>query len=235
MYEIFQIDANCWRIEENGVRCFLLAGGERALLIDTGFGTGDLKATVGQITQLPVMLVNTHADGDHIGCNHQFAACHMHPAEFDRYRQRKGDGAPPSLPLWEGDVIDLQNRALEVILIPGHTPGSIALLDRDNRVLFSGDSVQDGNIYMFGMGRNLPAYIASMEKLLQKAELFDTVYPSHGTATLDKAVIAPLLDGARRILHGGMEGEDIEIRGMPVTRYDVGAGAFLCDASEANA
>ena len=53
-------------------------------------------------------------------------------------------------PIKEGDVIDLGDRTLKIIDLPGHTPGSIAVLDVKNRVLISGDSVQDSNIYMFG-------------------------------------------------------------------------------------
>lgn len=235
MYSLFQLDSTCWRIEENGVRCFLMIGTSQALLIDTGFGTGDLAATVFQLTQLPVTLVNTHADGDHLGCNHQFSACYMHPAEFDRYMQKKGPQVQAPKPLWENDITDLGNRALEVILIPGHTPGSIALLDRENRVLFSGDSVQDDNIYMFGPGRNLPAYIASMEKLLKMVGSFDTIHPSHGSVALGSDVIAPLLDGAKQILHGNVQGQPIDVRGTPVTKYDIGVARFLCEVAPENA
>ncbi len=59
--------------------------------------------------------------------------------------------------LWEGTVIDLGFWKFEVILTPGHTPGSIMLLDREKRLLISGDTIQAGDIYMFGPGRNLPA------------------------------------------------------------------------------
>lgn len=227
MYEVLQLDSTCWHIEENGVRSFLLVGRERALLIDTGFGTGNLKAEVERVTQLPVMLVNTHADGDHIGCNHQFSVCHMHPAEFDRYAQKKGPEVQAPKPLWEGDVIDLGGRALEILLIPGHTPGSIALLDRENRMLFSGDTIQDGSIYMFGPGRNLPAYIASLERLQGEAALFDAIHPSHGSVTLGSAVITPLLEGARQILLGTIRGEPREVHGMRVMVMDVGVARFL--------
>lgn len=228
MYEVFELDNGCWRIEENGVRCFLLTGDKRAVLIDTGFGTGDLKAEVAKLTGLPVMLINTHADGDHIGCNHQFEACHMHPAEFDRYQQKKGDDVTPPLPLWEGETVDLGGRVLEVILLAGHTPGSIALLDRQSRTLYSGDSVQNGSIFMFGPGRNLAAYIASMEKLLQMVDLFDVVHPSHSGVGLDGGIVAQLLEGARQIQRGAVAGEPAEVHGMPIMRYDVGAARFLC-------
>ena len=84
VYEVIRINEHSWRIEENGVRMFLFVGTDKALLIDSGFGGGDLKAKVAKLTDLPIVLVNTHADGDHIRCNHQFDKAYMHPSEFDR-------------------------------------------------------------------------------------------------------------------------------------------------------
>ena len=64
------------------------------------------------------------------------------------------------LPAFEGDIIDLGERKLEVIHVPGHTPGSITLLDREERCLIGGDPVQiDGEIYMFGLHRDMEAYV----------------------------------------------------------------------------
>ena len=41
--EIIQINDNTWRIEDGGVRMFLLAGKEKALLIDSGMNTHDAR------------------------------------------------------------------------------------------------------------------------------------------------------------------------------------------------
>lgn len=225
-YRIQSLDTTCWSIEEQGVRSFLLIGLEYALLIDTGFGTGNLRDVISQLTQLPIKLVNTHTDRDHIGCNHLFQPAFMHPAEYDRYQQgdRRND---PVKPLWEGDIIHLGNRILEVILIPGHTPGSIALLDSRNRILFGGDSVQAGTIYLFGAGRNLPAYIDSMEKLLQRSDAFDKIYPSHGPIPISSAVIPGLIHGAKQILHHEVTGTDPENPNIPALLYDIGVAKFL--------
>ena len=51
----------------------LIIGSERALLIDTGMGAGDLKGAVEALTDKPVDVVNTHFHGDHTGGNGQFA------------------------------------------------------------------------------------------------------------------------------------------------------------------
>ncbi len=175
-----RINDSTYRIEDNGVRAFLFIGANQALLVDTGFGSaGSMRETVEALTDKPVVLVNTHADGDHIGCNAEFETAHMHPAEMPYY----GVTAKPDAsvcPLWEGDSIDIGGRCFEVILIPGHTPGSIALLDRGSRILISGDSVSETPVFMFGEVRSLNAYIASMEKLMKLRDLFDEIYPSHG-------------------------------------------------------
>lgn len=228
-YEAYRLDEACWRIEENGVRAFLLAGTEKALLIDTGFGTGNIKEFAQQITDLPILLVNTHADRDHIGCNDLFDTAYMHPAEYDRYGQ-SGNGNLSVKPLWEGDRIDLGGRVLEVILIPGHTPGSIALLDAERRILFSGDSVQAGTIYMFGQGRNIKAYIESLRKLLKIRNRFDTVYPSHGPLPVRPEIMNDLITGAERIMSHEIEGTKVEGMDISAKVFDVGAAKFLYDS-----
>ena len=80
-YQIIQINKNTWRIEEEGVRFFLLTGTEKALLIDSGMAVHNAKDIAETLTDLPVSLLNTHADMDHIGSNGQFASFYMHPAE----------------------------------------------------------------------------------------------------------------------------------------------------------
>ena len=223
-YELIKINESSWRIEEkSSVRSFLFAGADKALLIDSGYGTGDLRDEIGKITDLPVILVNTHADRDHIGCNRQFGKAYMHPAEFDRYSQASGINADA---LWEGDVIDLGTRRFEVILIPGHTPGSIALFDAENRVLVSGDSVQAGMIFMFGPGRNIGAYIHSMKKLSNMRGRFDTVYPSHGPFPVDACIINSLITGAERIRSGEIEGTKPPFD-TTAKLYDADAAKFL--------
>ena len=113
---------------------FLFEGKERAMLVDTGFGTLPLKEIVSGLTPLPVFVVNTHTDGDHTACNNDFDTLYMHPSEMDYYvwhGRKAGEREPKLMPLWEGDVIDLDYWKFEVLLTPGHTPGSIMLLERE--------------------------------------------------------------------------------------------------------
>ena len=174
--ELKCISKNTWSFEEPGVRFFLLAGTERALLIDSGMQTRNAKELAGELTFLPLSLLNTHADPDHIGSNGEFDSFYMHPAEGSNYyNSQKRTGT--MLPVWDGDVIDLGDRPLRIITLPGHTPGSIAVLDEKNRWIFTGDPVQDGRIFMFGIQRELHAYRNSLLKLQKYADAFDEIYP----------------------------------------------------------
>ncbi len=85
MADIIQINDSSWRIEDNGVRFFLMAGTEKALLIDSGMNTPDARQIAESITKLPVMLLNTHADPDHISGNGSFDHFYMHPDDEDIY------------------------------------------------------------------------------------------------------------------------------------------------------
>ena len=61
---------------------FLVAGEERALLIDTGTGVGDLKAAVEGLTGLPVIVALTHGHVDHAGGVRQFGEVYVHPQDL---------------------------------------------------------------------------------------------------------------------------------------------------------
>jgi glyoxylase-like metal-dependent hydrolase (beta-lactamase superfamily II) len=73
--------------------------------------------------------------------------------------------APATRVLVEGDVLDLGDRAFEVLHLPGHSPGSIGLWDERTGVLFSGDAVYDGPLLDDLEGSDVDAYIATMERL----------------------------------------------------------------------
>jgi glyoxylase-like metal-dependent hydrolase (beta-lactamase superfamily II) len=65
----------------------------------------------------------------------------------------------------DGDVIDLGDRRLRVIHAPGHTPGSILLLDEDLRWLYTGDVVYDDDLLDEIDGADIPSYVASMRRM----------------------------------------------------------------------
>ena len=226
--EIIPINENSWRIEDRGVRCFLLTGSEKALLIDSGRELHTARDIAESLTDLPVMLLNTPADGDHTGSNEQFESFYMHPDEEAHFR--RGGRGGTIIPVREGDNLDLGGRELRIIDLPGHTPGSIAVLDVGNRVLISGDPVQEhGRIFMFGAHRNMENYIRSLEHLETFTAEFDEIWPSHADIPISPALIRKLHDGARDVLDGKVAGSPVEVHGNQVIAYDLGFCTLLCD------
>ena len=225
MAEIIQINTNTWRVEDGMVRFFILEGIEKSLVIDTGMNTPDALDIAKTVTSKKIELLNTHADRDHISGNAAFDTIYLSPAEAENYKRAGGNDS--FIPVREGDVIDLGNRPLKIYDIPGHTPGSIAILDINNRVLIAGDSVQDGNIFMFGEFRNISEYIPSMEKLLTFKDEYEEVYPSHGSFPVKPDIIPKLIEGAKEIESGKAEGKEIDLFGNKVTLYKFEYAGFF--------
>ena len=231
MAEIIQMNGNSWRIEDNGVRFFVLEGMEKALLIDSGMNTPDAGKIAKTITKKPLELLNTHADVDHISGNGAFDSCYMCAAEEENYRAHGGKREIRAIK--EGDVIDLGDRPLEIIEIPGHTPGSIAILDINSRILISGDSVQDGIIFMFGPFRNMETYVGSLKKLMTFTDRFDSIWPSHGDIPVTADMIPKLICYAEAILAGKAEGKPVERFGPNVMVYKFEEAGFLAAGAAA--
>jgi len=194
-----------WSIDQGMVRCFLIVGKTRALLLDTGAGECDLPGLIATVTDLPLTVVQTHGDGDHTANSGLFPALYAHPAEFEiicRFRPELRDRLHP---ITEASAFDLGGRILQVIEAPGHTPGSICLLDREHRILFSGDTVSYGPVFLFGSHRDIHTYRKTLEKLLYLGG-FDTVYPCHSTCPVSLTTIPALMAAVDGALDGSIEG-----------------------------
>jgi glyoxylase-like metal-dependent hydrolase (beta-lactamase superfamily II) len=129
-FRVTALEPGVWCIEEplhdEQVKSYLIAGGERAVLLDTGMGVGNLKALVRTLTNLPLTVVQSHAHFDHIGSAHQFAGeCEIlvHPDQAEGLRRgvdpaRLRRGFSPehlSGPLPDG-------RTVESLRVPGVEP-----------------------------------------------------------------------------------------------------------------
>lgn len=198
---------------------YLVLGSERGVLIDTGTGIGDIRQVVEHLTALPVSVVLTHEHYDHIGGAYRFAeiAASSDPAGLEvlgRGRDNASlqryiadeylwkplpegfDGAtwtiPPIEPtrlLNDGDTIDLGRRALEVIETPGHSPGHICLLDRENRLLWTGDHFFPGPLYAHPADVNIHDYVTSNKRLEGMIGEYDYVLSGHNDPWVESDVI----------------------------------------------
>ncbi len=211
-FEVYRVADDVYAVYEPGqfeeVISFLIVGDTRALLFDTGLGVGDIRSVVDSLTDLPVVVLNSHTHYDHVGGNHDFErvlgldtvytranergtapgalAEVLGPAwvwkplpagvEADRYRTEPWHAARR---IAGGEIIDIGGRRLEVLATPGHAPDAICLLDRDNRLLFTGDTFYLAALYTHLEGSDFAAYRRTAARLSALAADLDAVMTSH--------------------------------------------------------
>lgn len=90
-------------------------------------------------------------------------------------------------PLAEGDILEIGPYVLEVVDIPGHTPGHIGLYERKYKLFFSGDHILNEitpNITFWGYDKDsLGLYLASLKKINEFD--IDVVFPAHRSIIKD--------------------------------------------------
>ncbi|MEX1109572.1 MAG: MBL fold metallo-hydrolase [Dongiaceae bacterium] len=169
-------------------------GRDRDMLVDSGMGVVSLRERVPVVTERKLVAVASHCHFDHIGTHHEFATRLVHPAEsavlahptrantvadkyvtddiftalppgdYDsaRYNVRP---APATGLIEEGDIVDLGDRRFEVLHLPGHSPGSIALWEKASGIFFSGDVIYDGDLAYDNTDSDIADYIRSAERV----------------------------------------------------------------------
>ncbi|MBK5354501.1 MBL fold metallo-hydrolase [Pseudomonas sp. TH41] len=205
---------------------FHLRGRDADLVIDFGMGLRPLRPCLDLEVNKPVIAVATHIHADHVGGFHEFETRLGHAAEeaafarmadqdtlADVFRGLSGAvsqapclswspehhhirPAPLTQTVDEGDVIDLGDKRLRVLHLPGHSHGSIGLLDEEAGLLFSGDV-----IYVGGLVDDLPCsdralYRHTMQRLIDME--VNCVYGGHGpamSATQMKEIARQYLQG----------------------------------------
>lgn len=145
-------------------------------------------------------LINTHlhidhAVGDKFVVDTYGTPLQAHKADeplIERIREQaemfgireKVHPADVSVYLTEGDRIKVGNGTLEVIHVPGHSPGGIALYDRKDGFLISGDSLFHGSIGRTDLpGGNMQQLVRGVKEKLLSLPDSTVVYPGHGPAT----------------------------------------------------
>jgi len=227
-YAVNQLKPNLYHIADPlGVFVTLIVGEEKALLLDTGYGIGHLDKTIAQITELPLIVVNSHGHLDHVLGNRFFDEVYLHPGDLQLYqnhttKDRKYSIASMAkhrpelfpadfpldayledktkmLPINGGDVFDLGGVCLTVIHIPGHTPGGIALLNNRDRLLLTGDAASP-HVWMFLQeSTRMPIYIQSLQRLQQLSNQYDGIVASHVPDILPNDIIDRLIHCAEII------------------------------------
>jgi glyoxylase-like metal-dependent hydrolase (beta-lactamase superfamily II)/membrane-bound inhibitor of C-type lysozyme len=234
-FEVYRIADGVFAIYEPGqfeeVISFLVTGDDRALLFDTGLGIGDMRRVVEQLTDLDIVVLNSHTHYDHIGGNHQFETIYARDTEYTRGRAAgsQPDAVAEFLKegwVWkplpagfvvedfrsrpftisrfvdEGDVIDLGGRKLEILGTPGHAPDAICLIDRDNRLLLTGDSFYLAPLYTHLEGSDFLDYATTAARLAGLADDIDAALTSHNVPLVAPHYMTALGDAFAAIKQG---------------------------------
>lgn len=198
-----------WQILSDGDFSYLVEGDEEALAIDSGYGCGNIRDFCQTLTDKPIKgIANTHDHFDHTANNCYFECAYMSEETRKKatipFPSFEGICFPRDYPIkviGEGYKFQLGNRELETFEIPDHATGSLAFLDKRERILFVGDEIMS-------MGKNLNGSVAQFERqlsrLVARRSEFDMLLG--GVGVMEASLLDRYLANTRHILEGN-EGE----------------------------
>jgi glyoxylase-like metal-dependent hydrolase (beta-lactamase superfamily II) len=219
-YKSELIAAGTWKIESDGDFSYLIEGDNEALAIDTGYGAGNIREYLQTLTRKPVRYVaNTHDHFDHTANNSYFDKAFMSAETAKKatipFQSFAGINFPRDYPkeiIGDGYKFQLGNREVEVFVIPNHTTGGTAYLDKRSRILFSGDEIFEGSITISPVG-SVAQYARNMQKLAARRSEYDRL-ATGGFGVIDATWVDKYLANARYIL-AGHEGDPVTQQGRP--------------------
>jgi hydroxyacylglutathione hydrolase len=225
----------------------LVIGNKRAALIDTGLGLTDLRKFVSQFTSLPIIVLNTHGHVDHVGANQLFDMSYVAKEDekvmlnANREERLKGykqfmegniemiefaeKNMVPDKPfkygfIKDGDKIDLGGVEIEVVGFPGHSPGSVALIDRRDNVAFCGDSILFR--VLLQNREKLAQYLKSLDNFAEKTKGIDTIINGHQWEPFHRSDIDEERALATAVLNRTIKGTPMQILFATRTVYVLG-------------
>jgi len=219
-----------------GELCYFIEGEKSGVLLDTLTGIGSLKTLVDKLTDKPYIVLLSHGHVDHAMGAPEFQDAgikvYMSSIDEDVFKEhsdmgmRKGSASmmepevaaaveekdyihlrkEPFLDLKEGDTFDLGGLTIETFALPGHTPGSLAFLLREDRVLFTGDACNKFTFMFFKYCLPIAEYKEKLKDFLKKVEgRFDSVLLSHGPGDAGTDIISSVIEVCDDILSGNTD------------------------------
>ena len=243
-FEVYKLNNNTYAVYEPNqwqeAISYLLLGTEKAMLVDTLQGIGDLKAVIDQLTDLPVIVMNTHSHYDHVSSNHQFETIYgiQMPYTANNAKGHKNADLRSSMTpetIWKNlpdtfsfdtyeskayeidkfvkdrEIIDLGDREIEIAFIPGHSPDSVILVDKKNRMMMTGDTFYPAPIYVYSDTSSFQDFFLSAQIMFGYRRDVDFLLPGHNETMLSVDYLNELRAATMRIVN-------------PTTPYEAGTG-----------
>jgi glyoxylase-like metal-dependent hydrolase (beta-lactamase superfamily II) len=224
-FEVYRVAADVYAIYEpdqsEEVISYLILGQSKALLFDTGMGISDIKKVVRELTQLPIIVLNSHTHDDHVGDNWEFHTIYSMETPFTEHNAKgsREDAQEEIAPgeicgqlpqgfdaksyrtrpwyitryIHDGNNIDLGGRTIEILATPGHTPDAISLYDRANELLFTGDTCYPAPIWLYRPETDFNAYAKSIQRLADLAPHVKLVLGAHNIPVAPPSVLQELV------------------------------------------
>jgi len=224
-----------------GELMYLVEGSDRAVLIDTGTGVGNLSEYVKELTDKTITVILTHGHVDHASGAPNFEEVYMNHADDEVYKEhidfevRKGyvkaqykdfdkiierdyvlqKNSSAYKDLNDGDIFDLGGITLEIYNAAGHTPGQMAVLIKEERILMTGDAANQATFLFDKYSFGLTSYEKSMKDLLSKTDgKFDKILLSHGTGDAPKELLANIIQLCEEIKVGNADDVHFDFMGQ---------------------
>ena len=237
---------------------YLIRGRKQSVLFDTGMGIGNIRRAVSHLTSGPIVVVNSHTHDDHVGGNWQFEFVYGMDTDFTRANAR-GSSKDAQAEIAAGEIcgdlpknfdpktyrtrpwrisafvrdgfkINLGGRTVEIIATPGHTPDAISLLDRENGLLFTGDTYYPAAIWLFRPETDLAAYRRSIVRLAELAPQVKLVLGAHNVPVAPPSVLPRLVAAFDAVRAGQVAAKPASAGKVTYTVDDI---TFLMPAPEA--
>jgi glyoxylase-like metal-dependent hydrolase (beta-lactamase superfamily II) len=177
-WQIHEYNPNFYILRESGCTnyekpfLYLIFGRDRALLVDTGAGASDAAAVTqkliagwlkrNQRNAIALTVTHSHAHGDHVAGDKGFdgvANTTVIPATVEAEQAAFGIQNWPT----QAGAIDLGDRVIDVLAIPGHQAAHLAYYDRRTGILLTGDHLYPGRLYV----TEFDAYVASTRRMVE--------------------------------------------------------------------
>lgn len=227
-----------YRITEfSGVCCYLVVGNDRACLLDTCCGYGNIKEYIKTLTSKPVFVILTHGHYDHMGGAALFDEVYMNLDDMPVYNGHasmelrvkeakvfsqnahleerdiiptKDEGIKD---IKDGDIFNLGGVTIKMILVKGHTPGIMCPLIQEEKTIIFGDACGVGVLLFDDYSSNVSEYKESLLSLKKYEEDYVNIYRNHGTFFSNKDLLDNVIECCDLILEGKDDHEPVEIHG----------------------
>lgn len=220
---------------------YLVQGNEKAVLIDTCVGAGNLRAFADTLTGLPLTVLLTHGHIDHAMGAPEFPLVYMNHADTDVYMGMRdvegrkgyvmanlGGQMPESLEetflppapmtfrdLQDGDTFDLGGFHITAVSLPGHTPGSMVFLLQEERILILGDACNKATFLFDENALPVETYKKNLQSVQKRlAGRYDRVFISHHDMEMPVDLMQQVIDVCDVIMEGKADDVPFDFMGQ---------------------